>query len=121
MKKALIFLALAVASISCQKHEPKPVKTFRAAIRLKVGTVYKWKQNGVKSVTVKVTGQKDFVKSIEGAQGYAGSECSYFGFGYMVETREESAEACYMVIGDRGENLAEGVLVFKDPKEDIRI
>lgn len=124
MKKAVIKLGLAIVflgSISCQKEEVKPVKTFWAAIRFKVGTVYKWSESGVKSIRVEVEGQKDFNRSIEGALGYEGSECNAFGFGYMVTTREDKAEACYYVTGDRGEVLAEGVLIFKDPKEEVRL
>jgi hypothetical protein len=122
MKKVLFILAVALTSISCQKEDPKPVKTFWAAIRFKVGTVYKWSHNdGVKQITLKVDGKTDFVNNIEDAPGYPESECNAFSYGYMIQTREEKKELCFMVIGDRGEILAEGVLVFKDPKEDIRI
>lgn len=122
MKKAILILVVILTSVSCKKEEIKPNRALWATIRFKIGTVYKWNHyEGVKVITVKVHGEPDRTHSIDGAIGYAESPCNSFGLGYHRITSDKCDKAHYKVISDRGETLAEGILIFKDPKEDVRI
>jgi hypothetical protein len=112
-------LVISFGFMSCQKEEIKPQVVMKSSLQLTVGKVYKWKESGVKTITIHVQGQQLYVRNIESVQGYVVSPCVLYNFVYSIRTNEPDQSFHYTIVGDREEVLTEGTIRFSDPAQVV--